>query len=457
VLGKPVRSRSEMGNCKSRRSESQQLERCNSEDNNVNSDYYSVKTTPYTSNYKYDVIFKCAFIGPSKTGKSLLSSVIGHGDITITNHVFSSTIGVDFNSIIIKYMNRGIKLHCWDTAGDKRFATAVCSYLRNTQFVLLFCDLTNPHDTLAWLVNNKIPNNISYNTKIFLVCDSWLVPKDCDDGGNSIIKQLQADITGTHSSINIIDTLIFDFRKQQEFATNLNTVFGNLNKGDIFHNLLTNQVACKKPAIYIYDRQSTQNNNITSDGNQTTSYNYTTQVDIQLHGHMNVEIPIRDDDSRWQCQVMADGLLIQNKVYPYIYWEADWPRNTVQDVITGQQSQQQFVMSGIDYSKFSQLLSTVLSQRELADFDAYWQPLLRADKHYRVNVVKPQYFDTVFPLSITVSNNKSYQIMRLEFIFEELTISHNNTTVLPQQLNIVRPTVNYDTQVLIVEWGGSMI
>jgi len=447
-----------MGNCKSTGKKGHNLHRCNSEDNVDVSDsgYYNVKTPPRACTSTYDAIIKCVFIGPSGTGKTLVLTTLSNGDVTNFNSMPTvPTIGVDFGNTMIQHMNRNIKLQCWDTAGEARFATIATSYMRATQFVLLFCDMRKPQETLSWLTNNQILSNISYDTKVFLVCNTHLM-----SGHDNDINQLQATITDTYPNLSLVDSLVFDFCKRDEILSNLSTVLNSIllnDNGQRVEFLIPRQIVCKKPAIYIYDSDSRQNRD---DGtNQQKEYN--TKVGIQLHGKMNVEIPVRDINDTWSCSVVDSGLIIQDQVYPYIYWEADWPIETLSPNIVNKQKLQQFDMTGSDYGKFSELLSTVLSQRELADFDAYWQPLIKQDKQYRVTIIKPKYFDTVFPLSITVSDDKSYQIMRLEFVFEQFQHYSVNTPsnhTMPQQLNIVRPAVsNYDEQVLIIEWGGTLI
>jgi len=386
---------------------------------------------------KYDRLLKCSFIGPPKTGKTLLSSTLGKGDIDRRRYNYMPTSDINFCTLTVQHLNEKIKLQCWDLMGDKSFKVRSRSYLRGSGFILLFCDLNLPHEVIDWLHDTNMDQTLDKDDKIFLICDTPL------STNNGNIKQLQADIMTKYPSINIIDSFVFDYCKQQEFIDVLDTMFKNIHVK--VSNVNTNSIKldnnlCKKPAIYIYDND--QNTN----------------VDIQLFGSMTIEIPTRNSNSSWNCQVVNNGLLIDNVVYPYIYWEAKWPHDTLEHAAFDNSKQvQQFVMKGSNYANFSKLLSTVLSNTELKDFDDYWQPVIKQDKCYRVSVVKPEYFDTVFPLTITVSDNKHYKILRLEFIFEQLVNDCDDQ--LPQQLNIIRPQISSDgdSEILIIEWGGSCI
>ena len=47
------------------------------------------------------------------------------------------TLGVEFNSYLLKVENRALKLQIWDTAGQENFRSVTKVFYRNTHAVLL--------------------------------------------------------------------------------------------------------------------------------------------------------------------------------------------------------------------------------------------------------------------------------------------------------------------------------
>jgi small GTP-binding protein len=54
---------------------------------------------------------------------------------------YTSTIGIDFNSRMIRVGRSICKLEIWDTAGQERFSTITANYYRGAQGALLVYDI----------------------------------------------------------------------------------------------------------------------------------------------------------------------------------------------------------------------------------------------------------------------------------------------------------------------------
>lgn len=56
---------------------------------------------------------------------------------------YTTTIGIDFNSKMIRVDKAICKLEIWDTAGQERFSTITANYYRGAQGALLVYDVGN--------------------------------------------------------------------------------------------------------------------------------------------------------------------------------------------------------------------------------------------------------------------------------------------------------------------------
>mmetsp|Transcript_24814 Transcript_24814/g.41342 ORF Transcript_24814/g.41342 Transcript_24814/m.41342 type:complete len:601 (+) Transcript_24814:73-1875(+) len=83
--------------------------------------------------------FKILIIGDAAVGKSALLTRFSENAFL---HNYSSTIGIDFNSRMIRVDHSICKLEIWDTAGQERFSTITANYYRGAQGALLVYDVT---------------------------------------------------------------------------------------------------------------------------------------------------------------------------------------------------------------------------------------------------------------------------------------------------------------------------
>lgn len=83
--------------------------------------------------------FKILIIGDAAVGKSAILTRFSENSF-LPN--YQSTIGIDFNSRMIRVDNSICKLEIWDTAGQERFSTITANYYRGAQGALLVYDVT---------------------------------------------------------------------------------------------------------------------------------------------------------------------------------------------------------------------------------------------------------------------------------------------------------------------------
>ena len=88
----------------------------------------------------YDYLFKVSLIGDSGAGKT---SVL----LRLTENTFkentSSTIGVDFKILSVKFSQKLAKIQIWDTCGSERFKSLTTSFIKTCAVFVLIFDLTN--------------------------------------------------------------------------------------------------------------------------------------------------------------------------------------------------------------------------------------------------------------------------------------------------------------------------
>eukprot|EP01035_Chromulina_nebulosa_P023739 gene23739-30786_t len=85
-----------------------------------------------------DYNFKIIIIGDAAVGKSALLTRFSEN---LFLDSYTSTIGIDFNSRMIRVDRAICKLEIWDTAGQERFSTITANYYRGAQGALLVYDV----------------------------------------------------------------------------------------------------------------------------------------------------------------------------------------------------------------------------------------------------------------------------------------------------------------------------
>ena len=87
----------------------------------------------------HDYIFRICLVGDAGVGKTSLLTPFC--DNTFNNN-YTSTIGVDFKVVTLKYKDFIIKLHIWDTAGQERFRSMAINYFRSSHGFMFIYDIT---------------------------------------------------------------------------------------------------------------------------------------------------------------------------------------------------------------------------------------------------------------------------------------------------------------------------
>lgn len=89
----------------------------------------------------YDYTYRILVIGDSNVGKThIISNYVSNKNIS--NQIFTPTIGVDFHAKLISIYSKKIKLHIWDTSGDKNFKNIVRAYYTSVAAAVIVYDIT---------------------------------------------------------------------------------------------------------------------------------------------------------------------------------------------------------------------------------------------------------------------------------------------------------------------------
>lgn len=103
-------------------------------------DYFSQEDLTVSQGLTSDYVFKLILIGDSSVGKS---SILSRFSDNVFMDTSSPTIGIDFNTKLIRIEKKICRLEIWDTAGQERFSTMTSNYYRGSQGVLLVFDLSS--------------------------------------------------------------------------------------------------------------------------------------------------------------------------------------------------------------------------------------------------------------------------------------------------------------------------
>ena len=177
----------------------------------------------------------------------------------------------------------------------------------------------------------------------------------------------------------------------------------------------------RKPVIYLYDTDSSQ------------------QYDISLgfDGSFLAVYPPFNREKGWRCSSNINGqITIEDKNYPYLFWEGNKALSFELDSA--------FVVARADLIPFleSSLTLLGLNDRERADFITYWLPELNTSAYNLIHFAGSAYAKQV-PIQVHPS---PASLLRIFMVFRGLF----SPIDLPQQkLKAARRSKN-----CLVEWGG---
>ena len=117
----------------------------------------------------YDYIFKLLIIGSLRTGKTAITERFSNNRF---NKLHNTTIGVDFSSVLTTVNNSDrIKIHMWDTAGNRSFGPIISTYYRGVAGFVIVFDITNrkSYEAINYWYNQILENSDNENMHILLV------------------------------------------------------------------------------------------------------------------------------------------------------------------------------------------------------------------------------------------------------------------------------------------------
>lgn len=82
----------------------------------------------------YDLSFKIIVIGDSYVGKSSLAL---RATKNIYENSYSATVGFEFFSLSIKYLEKIVKLQIWDTCGQETYRSLIINFYRNCSCAII--------------------------------------------------------------------------------------------------------------------------------------------------------------------------------------------------------------------------------------------------------------------------------------------------------------------------------
>jgi small GTP-binding protein len=131
------------------------------------------------------VSYKFIIIGSSGVGKTCLLKRLIDGTFTEDS---ASTIGVEFDSLILNIDNRKVKLQIWDTAGQERFRSISKTYYRNAVGCILVFDLTD---------RKSFDSLTSWLNDVHALCDSnavvQLIGNKSDLSARRVVTMVEAE------------------------------------------------------------------------------------------------------------------------------------------------------------------------------------------------------------------------------------------------------------------------
>ena len=130
---------------------------------------------------------KVAFVGDSGCGKSSIISRYASGTF---NPNQDATVGASYFSTLIEYKEKSLKLNIWDTSGQERFDSISTLYCRNSDAIVLVCDVksADPIDSLTKWYNKVIKENLTGTIPIFVAVNKMDLAKSDHD---NIIRKIE--------------------------------------------------------------------------------------------------------------------------------------------------------------------------------------------------------------------------------------------------------------------------
>ncbi|MBK6832937.1 MAG: hypothetical protein IPG89_01165 [Bacteroidetes bacterium] len=195
---------------------------------------------------------------------------------------------------------------------------------------------------------------------------------------------------------------------------------------DVYFSPSISIQAVKKPVIYIYSPD-------------------TLDVSIKLNTKEKPTFMYPNYTTAWNVKATLNGdLLIENKVYPYLFWEGN-----IQLQASDINTNEGFLISKENTTSFfeEKLSEMGLTQKEKTDFITFWCPQMIEHKNTFVHFIFNNEIDKYAELDITPKPQNVFRVYMVWTPIDEITFNR----VFKEQ---TIPTVKRDG-LTVIEWGGS--
>ena len=195
--------------------------------------------------------------------------------------------------------------------------------------------------------------------------------------------------------------------------------------GNSCKNYFENDVlVLKKPVIYLYPKE-----------------NMDISVKLNLKNSKFTTIyPKFNDKNIWNVKAKPNGdILINNRTYPYLFWEAK--------SYSSQETDEGFIVTKENAEKFleEKLEILGLNEKEKTDFITFWLPVLLRNKLNLCTFQSKKFFDNI-ELNITPKPDSLIRVF--------LTIKKLDNSINIKEQKLVS---NERKGFTVIEWGGSNI
>lgn len=191
-------------------------------------------------------------------------------------------------------------------------------------------------------------------------------------------------------------------------------------------------IIVEKPVIYLYN-----------DGE-----NLNVNLNVETDNKMLFTYPQKKENG-WELKIGVNGLSIDNRDYPYLFWEAQTSGNLYKiepDKIEGDLIKSDTVISYLEHS----LALMNLNSTEIADFITYWGPRISQHEYAFVQFQLDDEVDHIGVLQVSPSPEFIRRVYMVFTGFNE-----------DPKLEIESPIYSFKNGTrqgyYIVEWGGSEV
>jgi hypothetical protein len=168
-------------------------------------------------------------------------------------------------------------------------------------------------------------------------------------------------------------------------------------------------------------------------------------VKLELNGELTSTYPLYGNDG-WTVKASRDGVLTDRNGdnYRFLFWEADLDMEY--DLSKG------FCVRGADTEEFfDEVLPQLgLNETEVADFKAFWLPLMVKNPYNVITFQTKAYTDSA-KLVLSVDPDVEIRVNMLWYATDEFV------DIEPQDLSGMNPPLDKRHGTVVSEWGGGMI